>query len=66
VIETYDDLPWLILGLIHESGNDTAKVTNADLHRDADTTLQTTSNIVAVPRADERDSWKDTCSKLIT
>lgn len=57
-------LPWLLFGEIDKGSNDTGKVANANLHGDAYTSLETASNIVAIPCPKKWYGWVDAWSNL--
>ena len=54
------DLPRTILGLIDESSDNTPKITEADVHGNANAPFQTATDIVPVPCHAERDKRIDT------
>jgi hypothetical protein len=59
------DSPRFILREIYKTSNGTTKITEAYLHCNANTTLETPANVIAVPCADQGNKGKDSCRRIM-
>jgi hypothetical protein len=50
---------------IYKGCDDATQVATADVHGDPDTSLQTSSNVVAIPGDSHRDQWVDTFGESV-